>query len=54
MCIDSSTINNFRSCRKVKVELGHKDRKWTDGMPQAKLPNINLLLGNNGLGKTTF
>ncbi len=54
MYIDSITINNFRSFRKVKVELCHKDRQWTDDLPQAKLPNINLLLGNNGLGKTTF
>jgi hypothetical protein len=54
MYVDSITIQNFRTFRKAQVQLCHGDRKATKGLPVPKLPNINLLLGNNGLGKTTM
>lgn len=54
MYIESIKIRNFRTFRNVKVEFSHKDRKATKELPVPKLPNVNLLLGNNGLGKTTL
>jgi hypothetical protein len=54
MYIDSITIENFRTFRKARIQLCHSDRKGTKALPAPKLPNINLLLGNNGFGKTTM
>lgn len=54
MYIESITINNFRTFRKARIEFSHRDRKPTKALPASKLPNVNLLLGNNGLGKTTL
>ncbi len=54
MYIESIAIQNFRTFRETRIEFCHKDRKGTDAFPAAKLPNVNLLLGNNGLGKTTL
>ena len=54
MYIESINIRNFRTFREAKIELCHKDREWTEEFPKPKLANVNLLLGNNGLGKTTF
>ncbi len=54
MHIESISISNFRTFRKARIEFSHKDRRPTRGLPAPKLPNVNLLLGNNGLGKTTL
>lgn len=54
MYIESINIRNFRTFRNTRIELSHKDRKPTEKFPSPKLPNINVLLGNNGLGKTTL
>ena len=54
MYIDSIEIENFRTFRKARVELLHKDRRSNETLPKATYPNVNLLLGNNGSGKTTF
>ncbi len=54
MYIESISIDNFRTFRKAKIEFTHKDREVDNNLPKPKLPNVNLLLGNNGLGKTTM
>ena len=54
MYIETISIKNFRTFREVRMNFSHKDRKPTKALPVSKLPNVNLLLGNNGLGKTTL
>jgi predicted ATP-binding protein involved in virulence len=54
MYIESIAIKNFRTFRDVYVEFSHRDRETFENFPKPKLSNINLLLGNNGLGKTTL
>jgi len=54
MYIDSISITNFRTFRDATIEFCNKDREPTDSLPTPKLKNVNLLLGNNGLGKTTL
>lgn len=54
MYLDTLSITNFRTFRKAKIRLSHRDRDANSDFPTPKLPNINLLLGNNGGGKTTF
>jgi len=55
MYIDHIEIENFRTFRKSKITFCHADRDFkADGMPKPKLPNLNLLLANNGYGKTSL
>lgn len=55
MYIDSIELENFRIFRESEVEFVHPDRSFSaDEFPKPTLPNVNLLLGNNGLGKTTL
>lgn len=54
MYIESISIKNFRTFRDVDIEFSYHNRKPSKKFPTPKLPNINLLLGNNGLGKTTL
>jgi len=54
MYLDTISIRNFRVFRDTQVTLVHPDREWTEDLPKPKLLNINLLLGNNGLGKSTM
>ena len=54
MYIDSIVIENFRTFKAARVQFCHGNRDATDEFPAPKLPNMNLLLGNNGLGKTTL
>ena len=54
MYLDTLSITNFRTFRKAEIRLSHRDRDADSDFPAPKLPNINLLLGNNGGGKTTF
>lgn len=66
MYIDDIEIENFRTFRKCRIAFCHPDQRYRDAIkPEAKpgrdldfpkpmLSNVNLLLGNNGLGKTTL
>lgn len=55
MYIDHIQLENFRTFRKSGISFIHPDRDFESlGLPKPKLKNINLLLGNNGLGKTTL
>ncbi len=55
MYIDRIEIKNFRTFRKSQISFVHPDQDFAKlDIPKPKLTNINLLLGNNGLGKTTL
>ncbi len=54
MYIDHIEIENFRTFRKSKITFCHADRDFAAAkMPKPTLPNLNLLLANNGYGKTS-
>ncbi len=55
MYIDSIKLENFRVFRESEIRFIHSDRRFcSTRLPKPELPNINLLLGDNGLGKTTL
>jgi AAA15 family ATPase/GTPase len=54
MYIDHIEIENFRTFRKTRIDFCHADKEYGDKLPRPKLPNVNLLLANNGFGKTTL
>ena len=55
MYIDNLSLTNFRTFRKSRIDFVHPDQDFEKlGIPVPKLKNVNLLLGNNGLGKTTL
>lgn len=55
MYIDHIEIENFRTFRKSKITFCHADQDFVAaGMPVPQLPNMNLLLANNGYGKTSL
>ena len=55
MYIDSIVLENFRSFRSAEVQFVHPDQNYKlVDFPAPKLKNVNLLLGNNGFGKTTL
>jgi hypothetical protein len=55
MYIDEIEIENFRTFRKSQICFCHADQDFkTVGMPVPRLPNVNLLLADNGYGKTSF
>lgn len=55
MYIDSIKLTNFRTFRESKIEFIHpKLDNIFSTIPTPQLPNVNLLLGNNGFGKTTL
>lgn len=62
--IDSIELTNVRSFGKTqRLEFAHPDREWAKRsasgesanghLPKPRLPNVTLLLGDNGAGKTT-
>ncbi|MGB7510856.1 MAG: AAA family ATPase [Pelodictyon phaeoclathratiforme] len=53
MYIDQIEIKNFRTFRNSKITFCHADQDASK-MPKPKLPNMNLLLANNGNGKTSL
>lgn len=55
MYINHVVIENFRTFGETRVVFCHDDQDFDrEQMPRPKLPNLNLLLGNNGLGKSTL
>ena len=55
MYIDHIEIENFRTFRKTRIDFCHADQNFKKlKMPCPAVPNVNLLLANNGLGKTTL
>ncbi len=58
MYIDSIRIENFRTYRHAEIDLLHPDRTSADLKKSFGLdvlyPNVNLILGNNGMGKSAF
>lgn len=54
MYIDHIEIENFRTFRKTRIDFCHADKVYGDDLPRPRLPNVNLLLANNGYGKTTL
>lgn len=69
MYIDTIRLKNFRTFRASQIDFVHPDQKFaspdttgtksrkpapTLDIPKPLLPNVNLLLGNNGFGKTTL
>ena len=58
MYVDSVRIENFRTFRHAEIDLLRPDRTASDmtlRFPADILyPNINLVLGNNGMGKSAF
>ena len=55
MYIDHIEIENFRTFRKNRIDFCHPDQDFeTLGIPRPRLPNINLLLADNGFGKTSL
>jgi hypothetical protein len=55
MHLDWIRLQNFRTFRDVSIALIHSGTDFKAiRLPQPKLPNMNLLLGNNGLGKSAF
>jgi predicted ATPase len=55
MYLDWIRFQNFRTFRKAQIGLVHSDQDFAKlGIPKPKLPNVNLLLANNGLGKSAF
>ena len=54
MYIESIALKNFRVFADTSVKFCFRGRSSNGGFPRAKLPNINLLLGDNGRGKTSI
>lgn len=55
MYINEIEVENFRALRKTKIAFCHAQTDFEAlGMPRPALPNINLLLADNGFGKTTL
>ncbi|MBW1803567.1 MAG: AAA family ATPase, partial [Deltaproteobacteria bacterium] len=53
MYIKSLNIQNLRNFKKVALDFQYPARPVEEGLSTLTLPNVNLLLGNNGQGKTT-
>ena len=58
MYVDRLRIENFRTYRHAEIDLLHPDRTRDDLRQQFGIdvlyPNVNLILGNNGMGKSAF
>jgi predicted ATPase len=55
MYIDSIALKKFRTFRECQIDFLHPNQDFSQlGLPTSRLPNVNLLLGDNGFGKTTL
>src|SRR5271156_4998972 len=55
MYVDRIDISRFRSFSKATCSLIHPDQDFEKlGLQEPQFKNINLLLGDNGRGKTAF
>ncbi len=54
MYIEKIEVQNFRTFRKIGIDFLYKQRPITKELPDSKYPNINVVLGINGHGKTTL
>lgn len=55
MYLSRISLENFRTFRSSTIDFVHPDQSYADlGFERPKLANVNLLLGNNGKGKTTL
>jgi len=53
--IDQIRIKDFRTFKNGRVDFIHPDAEFKRlDIPKPRLANVNLILGNNGLGKTTL
>jgi hypothetical protein len=55
MYINHIKLKDFRAFRDAEIDFVHPDQDFEKlEMPKPRLSNVNLLLGNNGQGKTTL
>ncbi|HEY6329701.1 MAG TPA: AAA family ATPase, partial [Blastocatellia bacterium] len=55
MYIDRIKLDSFRTFRKAEIVFNHPDVDFAAvGRPRPKIPNVNLLLGDNGYGKSAM
>lgn len=55
MYIDKIKLEEFRTFKRAEIDFVHPDQRFEElELPKPKLKNVNLLLGNNGSGKTTM
>lgn len=55
MYIDHIEIENFRTFKKTRISFCHADQDFEAiGIPKPKSKNLNLLLADNGYGKTSL
>lgn len=53
MYIESIGLIDFRTFARASMDFCFRGRTSTADFPKAKLPNVNVLLGDNGCGKTS-
>lgn len=53
MYVDTLKIKNLRGFEQAEMRLNYPGRKYPKGVTPPRLQNVNLLLGENGSGKST-
>src|SRR5882724_2600368 len=55
MYLNRIALENFRTFRRAAIDVLHPDQDFAQlHLPAPRFPNVNVLLGNNGLGKSAF